>query len=393
MIKIAVVPVTPFQQNCSLVWCEATGQGALVDPGGDVERLKAAVAETGMQVSKVLLTHGHVDHASGAGALAAHPFESVLTGDGYIHDIRHSDMAVTRRVRLTINMSGEIGAAFSANPATPRILYVVSSGGSPATVNRYDTETMTLANTGNFPWRPTRPAGASGDLNWFQTQYMDTWMTAQWGGSSATAIHAFRPADGFSRYLVASADEHHLDKKLGYVYLVNRPTPVWRLSDGATFQANDPGNHIATDHSGTVGGALVGAAFWQGGGGAYYYRPDLNQTFWFITSDANFHSASNDWYNVGHWCVDQPSDVVSEQWFIAERFMGDDNGAKIRRGMIAFVRLNGEVRLLAAHGSAGSSYSSYPQSHPAIDGRLVMWTSDMNGSGQYQVFVARVPVS
>ena len=72
MIKIAVVPVTPFQQNCSLVWCEATGQGALVDPGGDVERLKAAVAETGMQVSKVLLTHGHVDHASGAGALAAH---------------------------------------------------------------------------------------------------------------------------------------------------------------------------------------------------------------------------------------------------------------------------------------------------------------------------------
>jgi len=72
MIKIAVVPVTPFQQNCSLVWCEATNQGALVDPGGDVERLKAAVAETGMQVGKVMLTHGHVDHASGAGAIAEH---------------------------------------------------------------------------------------------------------------------------------------------------------------------------------------------------------------------------------------------------------------------------------------------------------------------------------
>jgi glyoxylase-like metal-dependent hydrolase (beta-lactamase superfamily II) len=72
MIKIAVVPVTPFQQNCSLVWCEATNQGALVDPGGDVERLKAAVAETGMTVAKVMLTHGHVDHASGAGAIAAH---------------------------------------------------------------------------------------------------------------------------------------------------------------------------------------------------------------------------------------------------------------------------------------------------------------------------------
>ena len=166
-----------------------------------------------------------------------------------------------------------------------------------------------------------------------------------------------------------------------------------RLSDGATFTASDPGNHIATDHSGTVGGALVGAAFWQGGGGAYYYQPDLNQTTWFITSDANFHSASNDWYNVGHWCVDQPSDQVPEQWFVADRFLGDDSGAKIRRGMIAFVRLNGEVRLLAAHGSAATSYNSYPQTHLAIDGRLVMWTSDMNGSGQYQVFVARVPVS
>lgn len=337
-------------------------------------------AEGGFRISQSFLVGGE-------------RYSSVLTGDGYIHDIRHSDMAVTRRVPLTINMSGEIGAAFSANPATPRILYVVSNSGSPATVNRYDTQTMSLANTGSFPWRPTRPAGASGELAWFQTQVNDTWMTAQWGGSGATAIHAFRTADGFSRSLVISADEHHLDKKLGYVYIVNRPTPVWRLSDGATFTANDPGNHIATDHSGTVGGALVGAAFWQGGGGAYYYRPDLNQTFWFITSDAGFHSASNDWYNVGHWCIDQPSDVVSEQWFIADRFLSDDGGAKIRRGMIAFVRLNGEVRLLAAHGSAGGDYQSYPQSHPAIDGRLVMWTSDMNNSGQYQVFVAKVPVS
>ena len=406
-------PSTSGRPNPQGLPLAASGSGSVAPNMATVAALQSATAAggtytdpyTGVTVLKLtsssLPSSGSHEHGYAEGGfrisqsfmVGGERYSSILTGDGYISDIRHRDMAVTRRVRLTISMSGEIGAAFSANPATPRILYVVSNGGSPATVNRYDTQTMTLANTGSFPWRPTRPSGASGDLNWFQTQYNDTWMTAQWGGSGATAIHAFRPADGFSRYLVVSADEHHLDKKLGYVYLVNRPTPVWRLSDGATFQANDPGNHIATDHSGTVGGALVGAAFWQGGGGAYYYRPDVNQTFWFITSDANFHSASNDWYNAGHWCVDQPSDVVSEQWFVADRFLGDDSQAKIRRGMIAFVRLNGEVRLLAAHGSAATSYQSYPQTHPAIDGRLVMWTSDMNGSGQYQVFVARVPVS
>ena len=412
-VTISTAPPPGARPNPQGLPLAASGSGSVAPNMATVAALQSAAAAggtytdpyTGVTVLKLtsnsLPSSGSHEHGYAEGGfrisqsfmVGGERYSSILTGDGYIHDVRHSDMAVTRRARLTINMSGEIGAAFSANPATPRILYVVSNGGSPAQVDRYDTQTMTLANTGNFPWRPTRPSGASGDLNWFQTQYNDTWMTAQWGGSGATAIHAFRPADGFQRFLVVGADEHHLDKKLGYVYLVNRPTPVWRLSDGATFQASDPGNHIATDHSGAVGGALVGAAFWQGGGGAFYYRPDLNQTFWFITSDANFHSASNDWYNAGHWCVDQPSDVVSEQWFVADRFLGDDSGAKIRRGMIAFVRLNGEVRLLAAHGSAASSYQSYPQTHPAIDGRLVMWTSDMNGSGQYQVFVARVPVS
>lgn len=72
MLKVAVIPVTPFQQNCSLVWCETTNQGALVDPGGEVERLEEAVSEMGVDIAKVLLTHGHIDHASGAGAIAEH---------------------------------------------------------------------------------------------------------------------------------------------------------------------------------------------------------------------------------------------------------------------------------------------------------------------------------
>lgn len=69
-MQYVVIPVTPFEQNCSLVWCEETKEGALVDPGGDVQRLLDAVASQGVQLKKLLLTHGHLDHAGAAGALA-----------------------------------------------------------------------------------------------------------------------------------------------------------------------------------------------------------------------------------------------------------------------------------------------------------------------------------
>jgi len=68
-LKAAVIPVTPFQQNCSLLWDEDTGKGVVVDPGGDVDRIMSAVAETGATVERILLTHGHMDHAGGAADL------------------------------------------------------------------------------------------------------------------------------------------------------------------------------------------------------------------------------------------------------------------------------------------------------------------------------------
>jgi len=64
-LNIEIHPVTPFQQNCSLLWCGRSRQAALVDPGGEVERLLAAVAARGLQLQKILVTHGHLDHASG----------------------------------------------------------------------------------------------------------------------------------------------------------------------------------------------------------------------------------------------------------------------------------------------------------------------------------------
>jgi hydroxyacylglutathione hydrolase len=69
-LKAAIIPVTPLQQNCTLLWCTKTMRGAFVDPGGDLHKLKAAAAQAGVTIEKILLTHGHIDHAGSAGLLA-----------------------------------------------------------------------------------------------------------------------------------------------------------------------------------------------------------------------------------------------------------------------------------------------------------------------------------
>ncbi|MBU2711094.1 MBL fold metallo-hydrolase [Zooshikella harenae] len=71
-MKVLTIPVTPFQQNCSLVICQQTKRAALVDPGGDTDVLKQAVDEAGVVIEKLLLTHGHLDHVGGTASLAEH---------------------------------------------------------------------------------------------------------------------------------------------------------------------------------------------------------------------------------------------------------------------------------------------------------------------------------
>jgi len=85
--KIMVVPVTPFQQNCSIVWDEETGAGAVVDPGGDVDVITQAIDKSGARIEKILLTHGHIDHAGGAAELKERlglPIEGPHTDDLFL---------------------------------------------------------------------------------------------------------------------------------------------------------------------------------------------------------------------------------------------------------------------------------------------------------------------
>jgi glyoxylase-like metal-dependent hydrolase (beta-lactamase superfamily II) len=69
-LKAAIIPVTPLQQNCALIWCTATMKGTFTDPGGDIDRLKAAAKSQGVTIEKILLTHGHIDHCGSAKILA-----------------------------------------------------------------------------------------------------------------------------------------------------------------------------------------------------------------------------------------------------------------------------------------------------------------------------------
>ena len=107
-LKAAIVPVTPFVQNCSVIWCTRTMQGAVVDPGGDLDRIRDAVAEHGVALEKILLTHGHIDHAGATAALAREtgvPIEGPHREDKFWID--------------QLEMQGEYFGVAAAEPFTP----------------------------------------------------------------------------------------------------------------------------------------------------------------------------------------------------------------------------------------------------------------------------------
>jgi glyoxylase-like metal-dependent hydrolase (beta-lactamase superfamily II) len=69
-MKYRIIPVTAYQQNCSLLICQQTNKAALIDPGGDIDVLLAAVKQEGVELESILVTHGHLDHVGGVAELA-----------------------------------------------------------------------------------------------------------------------------------------------------------------------------------------------------------------------------------------------------------------------------------------------------------------------------------
>jgi glyoxylase-like metal-dependent hydrolase (beta-lactamase superfamily II) len=88
-VRAAIIPVTPFQQNCTLLWNDQTKKGAVIDPGGDLDRIRQAITEMGVTVEKIILTHGHIDHAGGAAQLKEDlgvPIEGPHEADRFLLD-------------------------------------------------------------------------------------------------------------------------------------------------------------------------------------------------------------------------------------------------------------------------------------------------------------------
>ncbi len=110
--KAIIIPVTPFQQNCTLVWCEATKRAAVIDPGGDLQDVERAIAKAKVTVDKIWLTHGHVDHVAGATELKARR-KAAIEGP------HRDDLFLLQYV---VESAGAVGIANAANVTPDRWL-------------------------------------------------------------------------------------------------------------------------------------------------------------------------------------------------------------------------------------------------------------------------------
>lgn len=145
-MKYSIIPVTPFQQNCTLLWCEQSKKVAVVDPGGDVEKILAKITELGLTLEKILLTHAHIDHAGGTAELAKQtgvPIEGPHIGDQFWIDAlsQQSQMFGFPQVEMfTPNRWLEDGDSLTVGEETLQVLHC--PGHTPGHVVFYNIESQ-----------------------------------------------------------------------------------------------------------------------------------------------------------------------------------------------------------------------------------------------------------
>ena len=309
-------------------------------------------------------------------------YYTAYVADGWLVDIRYDTFSSSNWRRVPID--GETNWTFSLNPATPRIAYYVDDG-NDKTIHRYNTATNQNANAGIFPYTP--PASGSG-LSWLQVNLNDQWLVGMLNGN-ATVI-AVRLSDGLSRSYSTSfyggidIDEPHIDREFPFVYISTNDEAnlVINLETNQVVSERDPQGLDAADHEAPLRGKVVYINYTVNGivstdrSGNVQIAVQPSPVDW-----------SGDWHMAGQWVFNNPN-----EYFVMDQWMRDGN-YPIRRGMIGFVSIGGDVRLIAAHDATGSGYDTGGQPHPTLspDGKLLMWTSNMNGSARFDVFVARIP--
>jgi hypothetical protein len=292
-----------------------------------------------------------------------------------------------------IDLDEDLSFAFSLNRATPRIAFVELNSASNV-VQRYNTATNRVENTGNWPWRPR-----AGSINWLQTQLNDRWLVAM--GNNTTVV-AFRPSDALQRsWAPANLDEPHIDREKPYAYLaVGNQIYVCNLVTGAApfLAPGDPAwsyhpNSLEnSDHSAPLRGHLVGVA---NSANLKYYSYDVaakvTRSYTGVYNVAGFPGEE---HRAGQWVFNN-GNGNTDQWWAIDPSGSDNSNAAIRSGMIGLSNINGTSppRILAVHNSTGgqANYERQPHVTFAPDGKLVMWTSDSHGT-RTDVYVVRMPV-
>jgi hypothetical protein len=302
---------------------------------------------------------------------------------GWLVDIRYATFTPTNYRR--VDSDGEVGFAFSLNPATPRIAYTVTNWGGNR-VDRYNTATNQVENTGHWPWI----ASASGQyLTWLQNNLNDEWFVAML--NSNHTVVAFRPSDGTQRTITGAAagvtiDEPHIDREFPYIYL-STDSPVRNrtvnLETMAYTSPRDPNGVNADDHAAPMRGKLV-AITWEGNG-VVVVDYQGNVTLPVTPSPTDWRG---DWHMAGQWVFNNPTD-----YFVVDQWQGTGSYA-IYKDMIGFVNLAGDMRLIAHSNGTGQGYDTGGQPHPTLapDGKLLMFVSNMGGAGRSDVFMVRLPV-
>lgn len=324
-----------------------------------------------------------------------------IDADEYLVDVCWDDLTITNWRVFT--QGSDTRVAFSLDPATPRIMYAIDSANKR--INRWDTSPTgvpTLANTGHWPWNI---AATGTTVNWINTQIGDAYVSCQ--VESSKIIVCFIVATGVEiacsqvRSGVA-LDEHHMDLRDPIIYISqntadNKSNMPWRLDTDTLNTTPNVGNDAdQDDHVAPGYGFVVGTAnVVTGTGGAFLYRGLADTNAHIVTTINGYHGGNNDSYTNSDWCIElRGAGAEADTWHTTDRFINDDTGAKIRKGMMAWVKNDGsEVRILGAHDSTTPGYDQYPKLRMSPDGRFAMWTSDMNGTARTDIFIAKMPVS
>jgi hypothetical protein len=289
-----------------------------------------------------------------------------------------------RQLTGSIKPAIDLCFAFSANPATPHIAYVIASG-----INRIDTTAgvMALANTGYFP--------KSGGSDWLQGDMNDVWFVAETGGQGSGNFMAWNSQTNAS-YTRSGANEGRLERNGTYVLMTNVSSGwLWRLADNTVWPSGSFGSQAFCAHGGECRNYwMANYSNNEGGNGIDVYYPDEaaangvgRYSLVYPTSIASTGIIAR---ICGHW-IQTVGDRT--QWLVYNDQSGSGSSGSIRQA-IALVRCDGATaRLMCHHYSTTTSYYQWPAPNISPDGKLVIFCSNMNGQSRTDDFLAEMPLS